>query len=213
MKVAVLCEYSGTVRDAFQRSGHYAISCDIIPTESELSKPYHVQGDLRDYRSLWEGMDLVIAHPECRYLSNVGNRWISEERKKLRLQAFEFVMWINSLKVKRLCIENPKGYLNTHWRKPDQIIQPYYWGDSEMKTTCLWLRGLPPLQHYKEDDLFFKRTHIDRPEPKRLSTGEKTKGQKIYFVESHPGGKNGSKVRSKTFPGIAQAMTNQWGIL
>jgi len=207
MRVAVLCEYSGIVRNAFIKNGHDAISCDILPTESEGP---HIKDDCRNYN--WLGYDLIIVHPPCTYLSVVANRAMKEdvtgERKIKRFEAFDFFMWCYYLPCKKICIENPIGYVNSHFRKPDQIIQPYYFGDSEMKTTCLWLRGLKSLIHIEKNDLFFKKTHTEKPLPKYQHKHGKKKGQNVYFTESLS---NNSKLRSKTFPGIAKAMADQWG--
>lgn len=207
MKVAILGEYSGIIRDAFFNRGHDAISCDILPTESHGP---HIQGDCRDYD--WSDYDLVIAHPPCTYLSSVGSHWNNKKpkRKIKRYLAFDFFMWCYYLPVKKICVENPKGYINSHFRKPDQIIQPYYFGDPEMKTTCLWLRGLPPLIHSDQDDLFFKKTHTEKPKPSAFYKKGPKKGKAIYFTD-YQTGKNKSKLRSKTFLGIANAMVEQWG--
>lgn len=207
MKVAVLCEFSGIVRDAFIARGHDAVSCDIEPTERPGP---HIQGDCRDYD--WSGYDLVIAHPPCTYLSSVGNRAMKENPARIidRQKALAFFLWCYYLPVKYICVENPVGYVNSHFKKPDQIIQPYFFGDSEMKTTCLWLRGLPPLIHAEQDELFFNRTAIRKPAPKYQHKNGKKKGQNVYFVESLGGD---AKARSRTFPGIAQAMAEQWGNL
>lgn len=204
MRVAVLCEFSGIVRDAFINQGHDAISCDLEPTERPGP---HIQGDCRQYD--WSGYDLIIAHPPCTYLSSVGNGWmkVKPKRKQKRFEAFDFFLWCYYLSVEKVCVENPKGYINSHFKKPDQIIQPYFWGDSEMKTTCLWLRGLPPLIHAEQDELFLKKTHTEKPEPKYQLKQGKKKGQNVYFVESLGGN---SKARSRTFPGIAKAMSIQW---
>lgn len=215
MNIAVLCEKSGRVRDAFTKCGHNAVSFDKLPSDTPGK---HIQGDCRDFEEYILLFDMVIAFPECRYLSTVGNAWMCPEREIKRQEAFEFVMWINSLygkgKIKYMCIENPTGYLNSHWRKPDQIIHPWYFGDREMKRTCLWLQGLPPLQHYAEDDLFHQKTHTEKPEPYYLIKDNRKKAkQKVYFTESRPGGKNSAIVRATTFPGIAQAMADNWGRL
>ena len=162
MRVAVICERSGIVRDEFIKRGHYAISCDIEPSE----KPGpHIQGDCRNYD--WSDYDLIIAHPPCTFLSNVANAAFKKnpERKNDRFEAFDFCMYIWNLPVKKMCLENPAGYLNSHFKKADQTIHPYFFGDREMKRTCLWLRGLPLLMHHKENDLFFKKTHTKKPEP------------------------------------------------
>ena len=207
MKVAILCEFSGIVRDAFIARGHDAISCDLLPGE----KPGpHIQGDCRDYD--WSGYDLIIAHPPCTYLSTVGNRAMKENPDRIydRYEAFDFFLWCYFLPVEKICVENPTGYINSHFRKPDQIIHPYFFGDHEMKRTCLWLHGLPPLIHSPESDLFFPKTHTKKPEPYYQIQGKKCNGKNIYFTESL---RSNSRARSKTFPGIARAMAGQWGEL
>jgi hypothetical protein len=207
MKVAVLCEFSGIVRDAFIARGHDTISCDLLPTE----KPGpHIRGDCLEYD--WSGYDLIIAHPPCTYLSAVGNRAMKEHPERIidRQKALSFFLWCYYLPVNKICVENPKGYINSHFRKPDQIIQPYYFGDSEMKTTCLWLRGLPALIHAESNELFYGKTYTKKPAPKYQHANGKKKGQNVYFVESLP---NNWKDRSRTFPGIAGAMADQWGSL
>lgn len=211
MRVAVLCEFSGIVRDAFLARGHEAISCDLEPTE----KPGpHIRGDCRDYD--WSDYDLIIAHPPCTYLSSVGNGLFKKypERNGKRFLAFDFCIYIWNLTVEKLCMENPVGYLNSHFQKPNQIVQPYYFGDPEQKTTCLWLRGLPLLIHIKEDDLFFKKTHTKKPRPTAYYKTGPQKGKPMYFVDAMSGSnKKKKKTRSRTFPGIAAAMAEQWGSL
>jgi hypothetical protein len=211
MTFAILCEQSGRVRDALRAAGHHAVSFDMLP--SDTPGP-HIQGDIKDFEEYILLFDAIIAFPPCTYLSCVGNRAMKERpaRRLLRQKAFEFVMWIWNMPHKYVCIENPKGYFNTHFKKPTQIIQPYYFGDCEMKTTCLWMRGFPPLIH-SEGDMFYDRTHTEKPKPKYICQGEKSKGKKIYFIESHPGGKKSAIIRATTFPGIAQAMADQWGKL
>jgi len=191
LKVAVLCEYSGIVRDAFIRNGHDAISCDILPTESVGP---HIKGDCRDYN--WSGYDLIIAHPPCTYLSKVANRWLypkgvlNKERHKKGLKARDFFMWIYKLKVDKLCIENPVPFKIYNLPEKSQIIQPYYFGDPFSKKTYLWLKGLPLLKKTNEVD--YQTT-------------------KIPGNWYNKGGKDRQKNRSRTFPGIAQAMADQWG--
>lgn len=197
MKVLVACEFSGIVRDAFIKRGHDAWSCDLLPTE----KPGpHIKGDV--IKILDEGWDLMIAHPPCTYLSVVGNRWNSPEREKKRDDAFGFFMALMNAPIHMICIENPVGYINTHYKKPDQIIHPYYFGDPVQKRTCLWLKNLPLLKYNKS---------LNKPEPLYICQGEKCKGKKINWVEGIKGVKDRSKERSRTFTGIAQAMAEQWG--
>ena len=203
MKVLIACEESGTVRNAFRKKGHDAYSCDILPNDSK----YHIQDDV--FNVLYEKWDMMIAHPPCTYLSNAGIRWFNEEkfgdkavkRKLQRLNAMEFVNKLYESGIPKICIENPVGYLNNHWKKPDQVIQPYFFGDTESKRTCLWLKNLPILIH----------TNIVKPKIHSYLKSGKNKGKPIYFTESIGVSTDRGKLRSKTFQGIAEAMANQWG--
>lgn len=187
MKIAVLCEFTGTVRDAFLTRGHDAISCDLLPTESPGP---HIQGDCRNYD--WSSYDLVIAHPDCRYLATSGNRWMKNnpERMKKRIEAIEFVKYIMDLPAKRICIENPVSVIASYIRPCDQSIQPYEFGHPEKKRICLWFKNLCGL----------KPTNIME---KRIP--------KIHHMGSSV--KNRGKERSRFYPGIAAAMADQWGNL
>ena len=203
MKILVACEYSGIVRDAFTAQGHDAWSCDILPTESEGN---HIQDDILNH--LNKNWDMMIAHPPCTYLSNAGNRWFDEEkygeqareRKELRLESMEFVKKLYDNNIPRICIENPVGFLNSNWKKPDQIIHPYHFGDTESKRTCLWLKNLQPLKH----------TNVVKPKIYAYHKRGKHKGNPIYFHEYQPRTKDRAKIRSKFWKGIAKAMANQW---
>tara|TARA_R100000687_G_scaffold82748_1_gene83115 strand:+ start:2162 stop:2776 length:615 start_codon:yes stop_codon:yes gene_type:complete len=203
MKILIACEYSGIVRDAFTIQGHDAWSCDILPTES---KGNHIQDNVLNH--LDKDWDMMIAHPPCTYLSNAGNRWFDEEkygeqareRKQLRLESMEFVKKLYNNNVPRICIENPVGFLSSNWKKPDQIIQPYYFGDPERKRTCLWLKNLQPLKY----------TDVVEPKIYGYHKGGKHKGQPIHFHEHVPRTKNRSKIRSKFWKGISKAMAEQW---
>ena len=201
MRVLVACEFSGTVRDAFRRGGHDAVSCDLLPTD--VPGP-HIQGDV--LAVLNDGWDLMVAHPPCTYLTVAANKWMKPEyahrfpdRPRQRQQAISFFMelWCNP--IKRICIENPVGIMSTEFRKPDQIIQPYQFGHTDRKTTCLWLRGLPKL----------KPTKIVQPNIKRNRNG-KTASVHHDAALRLPAEERW-KVRSKTYQGIADAMAEQWG--
>jgi len=196
LKILVACEYSGTIRDAFTELGHYAVSCDLLPTESP---GLHYQGNVFDI--IYNYWDLVIACPPCQFLSNAGNRYYNlPGRDKSRSAALQFVKDIYNSN-KTVCIENPVGFLNDHFMKPTQVIHPYYFGDNVMKRTCLWLKNLPPLHYTKCKDLYCNEvTKLPIPEP--ITVGTKNR----HFTEMA----RTAKKRSKFFPSIAKAMAHQW---
>ena len=205
MKVLVACEFSGVVREAFNQRGHKATSADLLPTEIPGD---HYQGDVLEI--LDQGWDLMIAHPPCTYLSTVGNRWFKTDptRYEKRLDAAIFWLQLWHCDISKVCIENPQGYMNTHWKKPTHTIHPYYFGDPQLKRTCLWTRGLSHLE--------IDSNKHPRPEPMYICQGEKCMGKKIYYTEGIAGTgsqENRQKERSRTFPGIAAAMAEQWGDL
>lgn len=220
MRVLIACEFTGKIRDAFVALGHEAWSCDLLPTETPGN---HYQGDVRDilYSEKW---DLMIAHPPCTYLSRAANRvWNAPGRAEKRQEAFEFFMMFVNAPVAHICIENPVGYANTAYRKPDQTIHPYYFGERQLKRTCLWLIGLPKLWYWPVDDLFGKRTMTDYPEPLYVHVRKPSKNykggevKKRYFTDAKAI-VNGNKItaaheRSRSFDCIAQAMAQQWGSL
>ncbi len=204
MKILIACEFSGIVRDAFIAQGHDAMSCDLLPTE----KPGpHYQGNVFDI--IHYDWDLMIAHPPCTYLSYAANRvWNNPGRAKKREKALQFFLSFYNADIEKICIENPMGYPNTAFRKPDQIIHPYYFGGHDLKRTCLWLKNLPPLIHCIENELFYNKTHSKKPDPIYISP----KGKKEYFTTmGNFEGKNRAKKRAKTFQCIAAAMAAQWG--
>lgn len=194
MRVLVACEFSGTVRDAFIARGHDAVSCDLLPTEKP--GPHH-QGDVRAI--LGDGWDLMVAHPECTYLTLSANGWFSDAlkaspgiltgaaRREARESAVAFVRQILDAPIPRIAVENPISVLSTRIGKPTQIIQPWQFGHGETKATCLWLRGLPPLRASDVVDGRQARIHHMSPSPDRW------------------------RDRSRTYPGIAAAMAAQWG--
>lgn len=147
MRVLVACEYSGTVRDAFLALGHDAMSCDLLPTDAPGP---HYQGDVRDV--LHEGWDLMIAHPPCTHLAVSGAKWF-DKKKAQQEEALDFVRLLLAAPIPRIALENPVSIISSRIRKPDQIIQPYEHGHEATKTTCLWLKGLPPpsaVQHRRQ---------------------------------------------------------------
>lgn len=198
MKVLIACEYSGIVREAFAAKGHYAFSCDILPTEIP---GLHYQGDVMDIIN--NDWDMIIAFPPCTYLAKCGLHYLKTrpERSIPHQKAVDFFLSIYNNKCPRIAIENPEGWMNTNFKKPDQIIQPYYFGDNEIKTTCLWLKGLP---------LLIPSNMLERPKPSGfcIRKSGKNKGSRYnyYFRD----GKN-AKQRAKTFQGIAKGMADQWG--
>lgn len=191
MRVLVACEYSGTVRDAFLRAGHDAMSCDLLPSESSAGP--HYQGDVFDV--IGDGWDLMIAHPPCTYLASSGLHWNKRrpERATLTEGALEFVRRLMDAPVPRIAIENPIGCISTRLRRPEQIIQPWMFGEDASKATCLWLKGLSPLlpTNVIRKDRYANQTASGQnklaPSPDRW------------------------KERSRTYHGIAQAMADQWG--
>jgi hypothetical protein len=201
MKVLVACEESGTVRDAFAKLGHDAISCDLQPSRTSGK---HYQGNVFDIIN--DGFDLMIAHPPCTFLCVSGARWLDHpkypNRRNDRDDATDFFMALALSDIPMIALENPIGYISTAWRKPDQIIRPYHFGDDASKATCLWLKGLPKLNH----------TNVI--EPSFHYTKKGVKYDKWWFESSLISNlEERRKFRSKTFQGIADAMAAQWGVL
>lgn len=196
MRVLIACEYSGRVRDAFRERGHDAMSCDLLPTE--VDGP-HYQGDVFDI--IDDGWDLMIAHPPCTYLCSSGLHWNKRrpERAALTEEALVFVQRLMDAPIKRMAIENPIGCIGTRIRKPDQIIQPWMFGDDASKATCLWLNGLMPLYP----------TQMVEP---RIVDGKKRWGNQTDSGQNKlPPSDDRWKIRSETYIGIARAMAAQWG--
>lgn len=204
MKVLVACEYSGIVRDAFSKLGHYAVSCDLLPTEQPGN---HYQGDIMDIIN--NGWDLMISHPPCTHLSVSGARHF-KKKEKMQSEALEFVKKLMNANIPKICIENPVSVISTKIRKPDQIIQPYYFGNSIVKRTCLWLKNLPPLLWFPKNTLF--ESQYREPEYLFYNSKKTKSGKSKYSVLGKMGGGCGHQ-RSKFFPEVAQAMAQQWGTL
>ena len=206
MRVLIACEESGHVRDAFIARGHDAMSCDLQPTSNPGP---HYQGDVFDIIN--DGWDLMIAHPPCTHLACSGSRHFEKKIADGRQQeGIDLFMRFTETDIPRVCIENPVCIMSSHWRRPDQIIQPYYFGDEAQKTTCLWLKNLPPLMHFSADDLLDKQTHVDNG---GQVGGDDYKMSKWFYETSCLPVAERSKARSKTFPGIAREMARQWGNL
>lgn len=180
LKVLVACEFSGIIRTAFRSKGHEAWSCDLLPVEDNGE---HLQGDVRNY--IDNGWDLMIAHPPCTYLAVSGARWFKNKRKEQE-NALAFVNFLLNASIKYIAVENPISIISSKIRKPDQIIHPWQFGHGETKATCLWLKNLPkliPTKIVKERE---PRVHFESPSIDRW------------------------KRRSRSFSGIAKAMSEQW---
>lgn len=197
MRVLIACEFSGVVREAFNAyHGVHAVSCDLLPAEDGRTD-YHYKGDVRDI--LYDGWDLVLAFPPCTDLAVSGARWFKQKRADGRQQkSIDFFMIFTRLKC-RWVIENPVGIMSTHYRKPDQIVQPYFFGDPFTKTTCLWLNGLPPLN---------KTRMVEKGERITFKSGKSH--PKWYADALKLPADERMKARSRTFPGLAMAMADQW---
>lgn len=205
MKVLVACEESQRVCIEFRKLGHEAYSCDIEPCSGGHPE-WHLQCDVTQILKLkW---DLIIAHPPCTYLTVTGNRWFNVERYgekaiqrlKDREEAVKFFMCFANADCDRIAIENPIGCMSTAYKKPTQIIHPFMFGDPARKATCLWLKGLEPLIP----------TNIVEPKIIHYKNGKGTDNPWHMETINLPPHER-AKERSKTFPGIAKAMAEQWG--
>ncbi len=182
MRVLVACEYSGRVRDAFRRHGHFAMSCDLLECEADFE--FHYQGPVQDIIN--DDWDLMVAHPPCTHLAVSGSRHFYRKQRE-QAEALDFVRFLMNSPIERWCIENPVSVISSAIRPPDQIIQPWEYGHGETKATCLWLKNLPKLRPTKCVEGREARIHMMPPGPDRW------------------------KERSRTFTGIAEAMGDQWG--
>ena len=220
-KVLVACEESQVVCKAFRELGHNAFSCDIEPCSGGHPE-WHIMQDVIPLlngrcsfktmdgieHSVYGKWDLIIAHPPCAYLTLAGNKWFKPEfsdrfpdRQKQRKEAIDFFMSIANADCDRIAIENPVGIMSSHWRKPDQYIEPYFFGDPEKKKTGLWLKCLPVL----------KPTKLVEPVIIHCKSGA---NEPRWHMETlHLPKKVRSRVRSQTFIGFAKAMADQWGAL
>ena len=218
MKILVACEESQAVTKELRKLGHEAFSCDLLPCSGGHPE-WHYQQDV--FEVINKGWDLMVAHPPCTYLTGSGVQWLSHpgdkhlpfeerrpnpnypNRRNDMLESVKFVKSLYDADIKHIAIENPVGLLSSRWRKPDQIVQPYMFGDEATKTTCLWLKNLPKL----------------------IPTNVVGKGERTVFTsgKSHPKWyadalKNAKTkeerqtLRSKTFEGMANAFAEQWTI-
>ena len=184
MRVLIACEFSGVVREAFRLQGHDAWSCDLLPAEDTYSIIHHYTGDVKWL--LGGTWDLMIAHPPCTNLAVSGARWFKDKQTE-QAEALAFVQLLMDAPIAKIAIENPISIISSQIRKPDQIVQPFNFGDPFRKTTCLWLKGLPKLKSTNDLGTGYQACWNEPPHPDRW------------------------KRRSRTYPGIAQAMAMQWG--
>ena len=190
MRILIACEYSGSVRDAFIRGGHDAMSCDLLPTDAPGP---HYQGDVMNV--LNDDWDMMVAHPPCTHLAVSGARWFKDKQAE-QADALAFVRQLLDAPIPRIALENPVSIISSHIRKPDQIIQPWMFGHEATKTTCLWLKGLP---HLMPTNIVGKGArHITKS------------GKSLPKWYNLPPSADRWKIRSATFQGIADAMATQW---
>jgi hypothetical protein len=196
MRVLIACEFSGTVRRAFRAHGHDAWSCDLLPALDD--SPHHIQGDALEAIA-YRDWDLLIAHPPCTYLASSGLHWNKRrpERQELTELALDFVRELLASPIPRIALENPIGCISSRIRKPDQIVQPWHFGDDASKATCLWLKGLPALTPVNPlpGDRRTRRAN-------QTASGQNRLGPSVDRWAQ----------RSITYPGIAAAMAMQWSV-
>lgn len=224
MKILVACEESQAVTKELRLLGHEAYSCDIEPCSGGHPE-YHIKGDclrvlspeddgelnaiffttMDDKIHVVEKWDIIIAHPPCTYLTNAGNKWFKPEykdrfpdRQKQREKAVKFFMDIWNADCEKVAIENPQGIMSSRFRKPDQYIEPYMFGDAEKKKTGLWLRGLNPL------------VPTDVVKPVIIECASGAREPRWHMETMNLPKSERSRARSKTFNGIARAMAEQW---
>lgn len=208
MRVIVACEESQTVCKAFRELGHEAYSCDILPCSGKHPE-WHFQEDIFNVLEREPKFDLMIAHPPCTYLTVTGNRWFNEEkygdkaikRKENREEAIDFFIKLSKVDIPYIVIENLVGVMSTEWRKPNQIVQPWMFGDEAQKTTCLWLKNLPLL---KPTNIVGKGEIIKFASGKSMP---KWYAEAFYKCKTK---EERSTLRSKTFQGIADAIAEQY---
>jgi len=197
MRVLVACEHSGRVREAFRRRGHDAWSCDFLWPED--GSPHHFTGSILDHDIVKQHWDLMIAHPDCTFLTVSANKWAGADwRIEARLSAMHFVRALWAYPIPRIAIENPIGVLGTFWKPSDQTIQPWQFGHKATKATCLWLKNLSPLVP----------TDVVGPPPKNMTLEEKRIWNEVHRAVPGP---DRWRVRSLTYQGVANAMAEQWG--
>lgn len=205
MRILIACEESQKVCRAFRKKGHEAYSCDLLPTRGGRAD-WHIQADaLEIVKMNW---DMVIAFPPCTHLAVSGAAWFEEKRRNgLQYMGMGFFLAFTALDhVPKVAIENPVGVMSKVYRKPDQIIHPWQFGDNHEKSTCLWLKGLDPLE-----PLVTEKPELEYVEFVNKKTGKKTRMPKWYSDAWKLSPYERSLIRSETFDGIAKAMAEQWG--
>jgi hypothetical protein len=209
MKILVACEESQAVTKELRKLGHEAFSCDLLPCSGGYPE-WHYQQDV--FEVIDKGWDMMIAHPPCTFLAVSGARWLynkdgskNEERWKNQAEALDFVQRLMDAPIDKIAIENPISVISSNIRKPEQIIQPWMFGDKAQKSTCLWLKNLPLLE---PTDIVEKGEFIEFISKK----GVKKKQPKWYFdaLKNAKTPAERRTLRSKTFKGIAEAMAKQW---
>jgi len=214
MKILIACEESQAVTIEFRKLGIEAFSCDLLPCSGGHPE-WHYQKDIFDVIDM--GWDCMIAFPPCTHLTVSGARHFEQKRKDGRQQqGIDFFMAMINAPIKHIAVENPIGIMSTEYRKPNQIIQPYYFGDPFQKTTCLWLKNLPMLQYNLEPNLFEQSVTATKDKGEFVEfmskKGVMKKQSKWYFdaLKNAKTKEERSTIRSKTFRGIANAMATQW---
>ena len=211
MRILIACEESQTVCIAFREKGHEAYSCDIIDCSGGHPE-WHIKEDVLKVieREHW---DMMIAFPPCTYLTSSGLHWNKRVpgRNAKTKEAVAFVKELMDAPIEKIAIENPPGRINTAIRKPDQLIHPYYFGDEAQKKTNLWLKNLPRLIHASESGLFENKTHVGKGDMMKCVRKDGRIEYRARWNQGLPPSKDRAKIRSKTFPGIAKAMADQWG--
>ena len=196
MRIVIACEFSGTVRDKFLKKGHEAISCDLLEI---ISPGPHYKGDIRDI--IYDGWDMLIGFPPCTYICSSGLHWNKRDLTRVEKtdEALDFVRFLMNAPIEKIAIENPVGCISSRIRKPDQYIQPYQFGHDASKKTCLWLKGLPPLEP------------TEFIEPRIINGLPRWANQTDSGQNRLSPSKDRWAKRSLTYSGIAKAMAEQWG--
>jgi hypothetical protein len=215
MRILVACEESQAVTIELRKLGHEAFSCDIQDCSGGHPE-WHIKGDVIE--QLDKGWDMMIAFPPCTHLTVSGAMHFEQKRLDGRQkEGIDFFMQMINAPIDKIAVENPIGIMSSVYRKPDQIIQPYFFGDGYTKTTCLWLKNLDPLYHNDKPNLFDSVvTHVETSQEYKVWHCKKTgklKRQQMWYYEALTKAKTKeerSTIRSKTFPGIAKAMATQW---